>query len=74
MIKSMGFIEPAKIGPIWARKVTLGKPASLHSEFERLLRKDFSHLMSAHGEPLLNTAKQALRHSFDATFGLGRRW
>jgi hypothetical protein len=74
MIKSMGFIEPAKIGPLWARKVTRGKPASLHSEFERLLRKDFSHLVSAHGEPLMNTAKQALRRSVDATFGLqGRR-
>jgi hypothetical protein len=56
----MGFFKPCVIGPIWLKAVT---PAggSVRGDFERVLALDFDHLVSAHGTPKLDGAKQALR-------------
>jgi len=47
-----GLIKSANISPIW-----LGATQTTISEFERLLKTmTFRHLLTAHGEPLMNTA------------------
>jgi hypothetical protein len=50
--KDQGLVKPANISPIW-----LGATHTKYLDFERLLRTmTFHHLITAHGEPLLNTA------------------
>jgi hypothetical protein len=69
MMKAMGFIEPAKVGPVWVKRMhpaTKGK--ALHAEFERLASLEFQHLLSAHGTPLMNNARNLLRASVERAF------
>jgi hypothetical protein len=67
----MGFLEPAKIGPIWIKRATDGEPSRMWPDFERLLARDFRHLIAGHGDLLRDDAKAALTRSCDKT--LGRR-
>ncbi len=63
----LGFLGPAKIGPFWLKFVTPETGPSLEADFERLLSLDFRHLLSGHGSPLLNEAKNALREQVKRT-------
>ena len=64
----MGFLKrPAQIGPPW-RKMMTPKEGTLRPDFERLANLDFAHIVPAHGRPLINTAKQDLRATIEATF------
>ena len=67
----MGFLVPAKIGPIWLKKATDGQPSRMWRDFNRLLGLDFRHLVAGHGNLLRDDAKGALARSCDKT--LGRR-
>lgn len=53
-----GFFNKAVVGPGW-RKFAEPKQADL----ERVLELEFCHLLSAHGEPLLSEAHEAMRAS-----------
>jgi hypothetical protein len=71
--RAMGFLKPpAKIGPIWAKQLTAGKPSVLRPDFDRLLSMGFAHLISGHGALLRDVAAQELTRSVDVTFS-GRR-
>lgn len=61
--RMMGFITPAKIGPIWLKNVTQKRPAALRPDFDRLLSLDFSHLVAGHGVMLRDGAKAAIENS-----------
>lgn len=63
--RMMGFIEPAKIGPIWVKNMTDGRPGQMRADFDRLLAHDFRHLIAGHGTLLRDGAKEALRRSCD---------
>ena len=64
----MGFLQrPVTIGPIWAKHVTKGKLSALRPDFDRLLSRDFVHLVSGHGGLLRDVAKRELAASVDAT-------
>jgi len=64
----MGFLKrPAQIGPPW-RKMMTPAEGTLRRDFERLADLDFAHIVSAHGSPLMNTAKRDLRATIEATF------
>ena len=57
-IKTMGaagFLKPANVGPGWRNAA---KPEA--SDFRRLMEMPFQHLLSAHGTPLLGSAKEAV--------------
>jgi hypothetical protein len=61
--RAMGFLVPAKLGPIWVKKMTDGHPAALRPDFDRLLARDFRHLIAGHGSLLRDDAKAALERS-----------
>jgi hypothetical protein len=64
----MGFLKrPAQIGPPWLKMMT-PENGTLRSDFERLASLNFAHLVGAHGAPLMNTAKQDLAATIEATF------
>lgn len=64
----MGFLKrPAQIGPPW-RKMMSPDEGTLRPDFERLASLDFAHIVPAHGCPLMNTAKQDLKATIEATF------
>lgn len=67
--RAMGFIQPAKIGPMWLKKMSGNEPSQLRPDFERLLSHDFQHLIAGHGELLRDDAKEALRRSCARVFG-----
>ena len=58
-MKAYGFIAPANIGPGWR---AANKPAA--SEFSRLKKLTFQHLLPAHGKPLRNEAHVQLSATF----------
>ncbi|MDP2343097.1 MAG: hypothetical protein Q8O67_19225 [Deltaproteobacteria bacterium] len=66
--KAMGFLEPAKIGPIWAKLLTGGKIKELKPDFDRLLELDFDQLIAGHGSPLKGGAKAALQKQMAKLF------
>lgn len=67
-IEQIGFRKrPAQIGPPWLGGMT-PDGGSLKSDFERLTSLDFKHIIGGHGQPLLNTAKEALQATVAATF------
>lgn len=52
LFHSQGLVKPANISPIW-----LGATHTNVADFRRLLKTiKFNHLLTAHGEPLVNTA------------------
>lgn len=62
-----GFMRPAVIGAPWRKAMTRSE-APLVNDFQRLLQQPFQHLLSAHGTPLLQTAKEALSASVSVVF------
>ena len=68
VVRLMGFLKyRAQIGPPW-RKAMTPEAGTLHSDFQRLADLDFVHFVGAHGQPLMNTAKQDLKTTIEATF------
>lgn len=59
----MGFFGSATISNIWLQACQVQK-----QDFERLLMLPFKHLISAHGEPLLNVAHEKVASSIQAAF------
>lgn len=57
----LGFLGPAKIGPMWLKAVSPQSGPNLLNDFERLLTLNFKHLLSGHGSPLIDDAKAALK-------------
>ena len=55
-----GLIKTANISPIWGQATQVKV-----SDFERLMKHSFRHLLSAHGEPLLNDAYQKIEASLN---------
>lgn len=59
-----GLVRPANITPIW-----LGATNTKASDFERLLKSlTFLHLLTAHGEPLLNHAHEQVTQTVKRVF------
>lgn len=67
-LRAMGFITPAKIGPIWLKSMTGGKIGEMKPDFDRLISHDFAHLIAGHGVLLRDGAKDALVRSMARTF------
>ena len=63
IMKDQGFFRSANIGPGWRNSV---KPE--RSDFLRLKELNFAHLLSAHGEPLLNNAYKAVSSTIEKQF------
>ena len=59
--------RPAQIGPPWRKRMT-PDGGTLKSDFERLAELNFAHLIAAHGEPLIDTARQDLIATINATY------
>jgi hypothetical protein len=66
--RALGFMKPAVIGPMWLKGITNKEPARVKPDFERLLALEFTHLLSAHGSPLKDNAKELVRASVARTF------
>lgn len=66
--RAMGFLQPAKIGPIWLKQMTDGRLGEMRPDFDRLLARDFRHLIAGHGTLLRDDAKAALARSCEKTF------
>lgn len=61
---SQGLIKPANITPIW-----LGATHTKATDFYRLLKTmQFKHLLTAHGEPLINIAFEQLSETIECVF------
>ena len=61
VMKAMGFAGAARIGPGWRRAAEPKDGGGFRSDFARLLELPFHHLVPAHGYPLKDDAKDALR-------------
>ena len=60
MARAMGFRGRACIGPGW-RKQSESKEDNFKSHFEHVLALDWKHLVSGHGAPMKDTARDDLR-------------
>lgn len=69
MMRAMRF-GPTIIGGPWVRRMG----PSVRKDFDALVERDFRHLLPAHGEPLVETAKDglktAIRHRFSGPSSL----
>lgn len=62
--QDQGLIKPANISPIW-----LGATNTHAADFKKLLASyTFSHLLTAHGEPLLENAKEQVSRTVERVF------
>jgi hypothetical protein len=62
--QDQGLVRPANISPIW-----LGATHTKGSDFDRLLKTmTFRHLITAHGEPVRNTAHQQVTATVKRVF------
>jgi hypothetical protein len=68
LFRLLGFIGPPTVPRAWRIDA---RPRA--EDFERLNALEFAHLLSAHGEPLLGTAHEALEPRFRALYGVGAR-
>ena len=64
-MREWGFIKPAAVGIGWLNSA---KPQS--SDFERINKLDYHHLLTAHGIPLKDTAKEEFSETFHQLFGI----
>ena len=64
-MKAGGFLRPANIGPGW-RNAANPKP----EDFARLKQLEFQHVLSAHGVPCLNTARDQYSATISDLFGV----
>ena len=65
MMRAQGFFRAAGVGPGWRNS---GKPEA--SDFARLKKLSFQHLLSAHGPPLLGDAHRAVSATLEELFGV----
>jgi len=63
--QEQGFFGKATISKIWQQAMTVKA-----SDFERLKQLSFRHLLSAHGEPLLNTAYGDVLNTIKQEYGV----
>jgi hypothetical protein len=63
LMAKQGFFHPANVGPGWRRSVS---PEA--RDFARLKSLNFRHLLSAHGQPLLNDAHAAVHDTIERLF------
>jgi hypothetical protein len=68
MAKMIGFGGRACVGPPWRRACEPKDGPHFGPSFRALLELDFRHLLSAHGPPILDTAKQDLRTSVERLY------
>lgn len=63
----IGFPKRALVGPFWLKGLTK-EGGSIRPDFDRLLELEFDALVSAHGTPLMQGAKEAVRQAVDRAF------
>jgi len=68
MARAMGFRGRACIGPGW-RKQSEPKDDSFKSHFEHLLGLEWKHVLSGHGAPIKDTAREDLRAQVAKIYG-----
>jgi hypothetical protein len=71
MARLMGFRGRACIGPGWRKMSEPKDGGGLGPDFKRLLDLDFRHAIGAHGGPMKDTAKDALREQVQRIYGVG---
>ena len=64
MFRAQGLIHEANIPTTW-----LAACQPSRDDFERLLTLEFRHLVTAHGEPLRDVARERIRASVARVFG-----
>jgi hypothetical protein len=69
MARAMGFRGRACIGPGWRKMSEPKDGGGFASEFERLLGLEFRHVLSGHGAPMRDDAKQVLRERVRGVYG-----
>jgi len=62
------FLEQGLIKPVSVDKVWLGAMSPKNSDFARLLKLNFRHLFSAHGQPIIDTADKQLVPVLESLF------
>ncbi len=68
MMPRMGFVPGPLIGPFWRKYMTVpGK--SLRDDFERLIELPIQQVLVAHGEPIRENGRDAIRTAMHACFG-----
>jgi len=65
MMAANGFFRTANVGPGWR---SASKPEA--SDFERLIEMEFRHLLSAHGDPLIDSAHEDVVATLKELFGV----
>lgn len=63
LYQKLGFFHTASIADVW-----IGATKTKQADFETILTLPFQHLLSAHGKPLLDNAKDCLMESVKHTF------
>jgi hypothetical protein len=63
MTAMIGFKGRACIGPGWRKQCEPKDGVGFGPAFERVLALEFKHVLSAHGAPMIDTAKADLRAS-----------
>ncbi len=64
LYEEQGFFGTASISSVWKQTCKVDV-----SDFERLIQLPFCHLLSAHGEPLLNDAHEKVEKTIKQEFG-----
>lgn len=66
--RAMGFLgRPATLGPIWVKQMSGKTQQTLRPNFDRLLARDFTHLIAARGTLLRDVAKRELERACERT-------
>ena len=65
MMRLMGFIKPANVGPGWVKYCT---PKA--EDFERIKELSFKHVLSGHGDPLEDSAYEDFARTFARLYGI----
>lgn len=68
--KESGYLRPANIGLTWRRAMAKENGPPLVPDYQRLLQREFVHLISAHGPVLRDTAKTDLRATLRFCYGV----
>jgi hypothetical protein len=68
MARTMGFRGRACIGPGWRRACEPKQEPGFGPRFRAILELPFRHALSAHGPPMLDTAKEDLRASVERLY------
>ena len=66
----MGFRGRGCIGPGWRKQCEPKDGGGFAPDFKRLLELDFRHVMSGHGAPMKDDAKDALRGTVTRLYGI----